>query len=274
VTAPPVPGFSLKVSRADAHLCALDLELASWRKNEPCRIIFEAQPDPSYYLLCAVDLKPVPDAVTLIIGDALQCLRTSLDHLVWQLTRDWSGIPEKSGHIEFPVFWDDADAFAEKGRGSRKIAGIHPDAKKIIVDLQPLQPGDSYTSSPLYRLHELNRRDKHRKLIVAVVTGEINQISVPGALNMHMGGLLATQSGTGQRLEENSVLGHVLKIPGLPDPAVDSEIRLMLDIAIDEEGFPLMEWSGFFRETVDWLEANVFGPLIPLLGIQGPDKVV
>jgi hypothetical protein len=268
---PEVPSFAFKMVRAEAHLIAMDLEIATWRKSDPCRIIFEPQPDSTHYLVRAVDLKPLPASFGLILGDTLQCLRTSLDHLVWQLTSDYSGIPETGqGRIEFPVHWGEGSF---NDRGQRAIAGIHPDAQSIITQLQPFHSGDRYTDSLLYRLHELNNRDKHRALMVTAMTGEVTRIHIPGVFNMFMGGLLAGPSPLGQRLDENPVLGFVLRLPGLPDPAeVDYETTVVVDIAIDEAPWPLTEWSQFFRTLTDWLFGNVIEPLVPFLGISGPNR--
>ena len=170
------------------------------------------------------------------------------------------------GRIEFPVYWDDPSSFENRGR--RAIELIDPDAQKIIADIQPFHRGDDYASSPLYRLHELNNRDKHRALLVSVLQGAVSDLTVTGILTMHMGGGLLTPSPpAAQRLDNDSVIGFIPMVPGMPpDPSqMNTDIALMLDIALDEPGFPLMEWSGFFQETWAWLVDHVFRPLVPFL---------
>ena len=101
--------------------------------------------------------------LSVLAGEVVHQLRSSLEHAVWQLVVHNGGSP-KDGLTGFPVYWDKAQYLK---RGRPKIGGINTAAAAIIEGLQPFRP--DYSSDPLYLLNEMWNRDKHRLLNVALV---------------------------------------------------------------------------------------------------------
>jgi hypothetical protein len=98
-------------------------------------------------------------------GDIVNNLRSSLDHLVYQLADafDPNCDPRVLETISFPIGEDLAEY---KSLKRRIVKVIHPDAIKLIDDLKPYKSGDN----PLWLLNKLNNISKHRMLLTV---GEI-----------------------------------------------------------------------------------------------------
>jgi hypothetical protein len=96
----------------------------------------------------------------LIVGDAVSCLRGSLDHLAYALTLVAGGTLNERAN--FPVIGVDNGS----GRKSFNLAvnGITEHAVPIIKSLQPYHSGDAYKSTKLWQLHRLWNIDKHRRI--------------------------------------------------------------------------------------------------------------
>jgi hypothetical protein len=105
-------------------------------------------------------LLEVPVHISLIAGDAIYNMRSSLDQLVWSLAR-LKGIPERTA---FPII-DGAVLTADKLKSFNKsLKDVPPGAVSEIAALQPHHRGAAYKSHPLWRLNEICNLDKHRRI--------------------------------------------------------------------------------------------------------------
>ena len=104
-------------------------------------------------------------SVYLMCGDYLQCLRTALDQAVWSLIYHRTGIDSKSS--EFPVFREPLNADTIR-KFNTKTKGLSTPAIDYIKSIQPYNrpAGAPIGIDPLWRIHELNRIDKHRRIAV------------------------------------------------------------------------------------------------------------
>jgi hypothetical protein len=125
----------------------------------------DAKPDQAGGLLIA--MKPVPESLCAIAGDALQDLRSALDHEVHRMAvavkgKNWSGL----GECAFPLYREEGPY--EKARQDR--IGALPDEVKEVIDRLQLfrDPRDPETEN-LELLNELARVDRHRLLHLAVM---------------------------------------------------------------------------------------------------------
>ena len=102
--------------------------------------------------------KPIPDSFSLIIGDAVHNLRSSLDQLMWEVLAPFSPDPEK---VQFP-FCKKADRLKSviKNREAH-LAG--PQVIKAIEDAKPYPCSDN----TLFGIHQMDIADKHKLLIEA-----------------------------------------------------------------------------------------------------------
>jgi hypothetical protein len=149
------------------------------RWHQACLDSLREKPDPDesgYY--CAWIDAPEIDAqrLSLSIGDCLQCFRSTLDHLAFELAAAFT-VPmtddiEKDS--EFPIL-SDVDRHGNYGKGpdkwrdsgASKVRGTDSDAQAVIEGLQPYHRGQAYETDTLWRLGHLNNIDKHRAIHVA-----------------------------------------------------------------------------------------------------------
>jgi len=202
----------LKTTRAKVHLEHLREQLAVFCK-EPCQFIREDDLENQLHVI-RMKIHNVPDAIPLIAGDLLYCLRASLDQLVWCLAKinATPGYPEGT---QFPIL-EQRDA----PRFNRQTSGVPAKAIEIIESLQPYNApsADAVRSHLLWRLNKLCNIDKHMRIIVHGVTGIVKWdtfvvsdpptefIKVDDSLVMKMPLLLKDQMAPNPRIPEFKVL--------------------------------------------------------------------
>jgi len=111
----------------------------------------------------ATEREPQPEHWPLLAGEAIQNLRSALDHLVYAA----SGGEERT---QFPIF-DEASEFA--ARSPSMLKGVPNATKDVIEGAQPyrLAPQDPSAES-LALLRRLSNADKHR--VLATVTTAVH----------------------------------------------------------------------------------------------------
>ena len=108
---------------------------------------------------------------SLILGDAVHCLRSALDHLVFQLSAREQGPKLNERKTMFFI----ADTREDWKTGSKRWLGqVHPDDLRIIERYQGYHRIDESISigpyfHPLVMLRELDETDKHRLLNTVAV---------------------------------------------------------------------------------------------------------
>lgn len=96
--------------------------------------------------------------IGLIAGDFICNLRSSLDHLAWDLAR--IGNKKRSSQICFPICSEDTPESQAKIK--RATTGIPSPAIAVMKSLQPYNSGKAYKSDHLWRLNFLWNTNKHR----------------------------------------------------------------------------------------------------------------
>jgi hypothetical protein len=136
-------------------------------EEEPDAFFYDLDPSSGWWTL-RLKVKPVPSEIPFMIGDILHNLRSTLDHLVWQLTiangktPDSFPLDKKSNwaKTQFPMT-DTAGGFAKSAES--QLWGVSQQSRNYIDSFQPYktatQPGDV---SLLRVLRELSNIDKHR----------------------------------------------------------------------------------------------------------------
>jgi hypothetical protein len=104
----------------------------------------------------------LPNGIRLGVREALLNLRAPLDHLAQELAILQCG--EANRQTAFP-FGRTKDAFEREL--PKKTKKMSPEAIKLITDCQPYPRSNDYPGGNdiLFALHELNRRDKHFRLV-------------------------------------------------------------------------------------------------------------
>lgn len=155
-------GVRVKMNRAAEHLEVLNKEIARFLASNPYRISRERHSDgnsSTYTFRVHVINDPPDDILSPVMGDALQNMRSALDHIVWQI-----GLKEKRNpnrRLAFPIVRT-PDDFQEV-RGKREFKEIDTLALDAIEKLQPYKRGD-VDRDPLLIVHELARLDRHQTL--------------------------------------------------------------------------------------------------------------
>lgn len=155
----------LKVERAKQHIMDLKERVCIYRESKPYGIGTKPHEiaEIKHTTLYIASIRPIPNDFPLIIGDAVHNLRSSLDHLAWQLVSAGGGAPDK--HTYFPICYgpQGSQQYAS-AIGSGEIKMMRPGAEKLIGAIQPYKTGDD----TLWRINELDRIDKHRLVLTVI----------------------------------------------------------------------------------------------------------
>jgi len=152
----------LKVNRAKDHIIELHDAIEVFLASDPYKIVAEDNTQTGERTFYVHYVKKIPPEFSTIIGDALQNLRSALDHLAYHLVSVGPGGRcggKRAKHIYFPIFESAAQYEAEK---MGKIEGMGDAAIKAIDAVEPYKRGNGWA---LWDMHSMNNRDKHSLLI-------------------------------------------------------------------------------------------------------------
>lgn len=181
----PLDGVRAKVERAKEHFEYLAVRVDEFLAMEPYGYTVAADPRTGDNVVVATVKDRPPLVWGVIIGDVVHNLRSSLDHLVYQLIVLNGDTPDRRS--EFPIF---SSVKEYEASGEAKVKKVAPAAQKIIKKLVPDPTKGSVDDHPLWLIHELNRLDKHQVLTVvggAVATPR-TQIGGTGVIRRLIGG--------------------------------------------------------------------------------------
>lgn len=131
-------------------------------KGNPGKMLRQADSPEDNPVFRFVSNGPIPARFGLIVGDALQNLRSSLDYLVWELVLAANGHPSKDNM--FPICSTEELFMQQVSRG--RLAGMSPDAVAEVKSLQPYHLGQDFNKSILWALDELVNVNKHRRILL------------------------------------------------------------------------------------------------------------
>jgi hypothetical protein len=145
-----------KLKRGIEHVRTLLDEVRSYEKTDA--YLFSSEREISsetevVYRCFATRQVAMPMHWPLLAGEAIQNLRSALDHLVYE---------KSGGSTSFPIFTD-RRKYEEKAPG--RLRGVPEEARAQISEFQPFRftPEDA-RHHPLAQLSSLSNRDKHRVL--------------------------------------------------------------------------------------------------------------
>lgn len=183
----PLPeDLSVKIARAERHVRELDDACRSFADSGALELVpVEGEghvPEFSSWGVKVRQIKPTPTEIPAIFGDAIQCIRSTLEYLARALVESNGGTPmDKAGAAgtTFPV------VNTSPPKGLQIGGGVDPGALSLVEDLQPYQ-GPRSDREGLARLHSLSVADKHR--VLQVVT---SGTALPSALLLYAGSSVA-----------------------------------------------------------------------------------
>lgn len=239
----------LKVKRAKKHIADLDAANRAFYESRPYEPGAKKHPQfPQVLQLYVAKAKPIPPEISLICGDALNCLNAALDHLAWQLVIAAGGKLHRG--IKFP-FAESIEKYKIESPG--KVKGMSQEAIRCIDALKPYKGGND----ALWQLHKLNNADKHRLLITvgsAVVAVGILARRMPALQPLVDHGYELIPDSV-IPLKEGEVVWEIL------GPQPDDNFELSYAIAFGEpeiiEGKPvfetLVQFSNLVESVIDML---------------------
>ena len=110
--------------------------------------------------------EPVPARFGLIFGECLQCMRSSLDYLIWELVLAAGGTPDRLNMFPVALNQKDYDHSLSK---RHRLDGLTDAMKAEIYQLQPLLEDDP-AASVLAVLDDLAIINRHRRVILTSLT--------------------------------------------------------------------------------------------------------
>lgn len=241
----------IKIERAEEHIRDLELAVNAFLNGPPPPYEVGTKADPQtgdliYYI---VSIRPTPFKLAAITGDALQNLRSAMDHLVYQLVLANGGKPTR--YTSFPISPNATKYMSPESR--RKVEGIRQEAKKAIDALKPYKGGND----TLWHLHQLNNIDKHRLIMTVGATDRAHSVTpatmeqIRKTWNGSHPGVPLPSSITGYAFFEPSRTPHfplkagdeLIRLP--VDSELNKQMKFLFDIAFGESevvhGQPLLE---------------------------------
>jgi hypothetical protein len=162
-----------KIGRARRHLRELHDTIQAFFDDHPFTWSHETDLDTGDLIFKMKRCAPIPRQIPLVIGDVLQNLRSSLDHLVWHLVEANGKRPTDNN--AFP-FSKSAQSYQQTAR--MRLKGIPDAAVKLIEQSKPYPGGDE----DLYSLHSLNNHDKHRMILVVGAAHVVSEVESRGKI--------------------------------------------------------------------------------------------
>lgn len=171
--------FGRKLARAEVHIEGVEAAFTTWRSNG--YRTFEETDGKGKTTAYAQLVRPLPEDVPLLIGDAAQCLLNALDHLGFALAtaNQPGGLTEAQ---------EEASQFPIQRRCPRNDKGVvtphpgiamwNPCAQTAVSVMQPYLGQHGLNAHPLWLLRDLANRDKHRALTVTAFGQSINEFTI------------------------------------------------------------------------------------------------
>jgi hypothetical protein len=183
----------LKIERADKHIDDLYDVLKGFLSSD----FYSVRIDKNYWfndLIIDISKDFPKEVASLMLGDAIHNLRSSLDVLMRQTVINMNGIPSKK--TAFP-FADSREKLIEETNSRLKEPAMEEVRDFIIDEIKPYQTGNY----PLWAIHDLDIRDKHHFIIPVIELMLFRDIRFDDEKQVAHSRNVFTQSSTSVRLE-------------------------------------------------------------------------
>ena len=155
----PFHGAKLKIERANQHINDLYLQWREFSNTGPYSVLVENDSDTRDSVLQISMDQPAPEAILLIVGDAIHNLMCALDFCMNEM--EFAILGKRTKYTKFPVY-DTRDELVAAAKGGLKYKTTKAVLDHIVDAVQPYKRG---RGEPLWSLHALDIEDKHRLLI-------------------------------------------------------------------------------------------------------------
>jgi len=151
----------VKIERAEKHIKDFGLACQSFFEANQYRIGRKDDPQTRQCTFYVTSVPEIPPEIAVIAGDAFHSLRSALDYLAWGLV-EASGNTPVEGVTGYPICESPSKYKTEH---IRKVEGMRKEAIDFVNGTEPYKGGHKDPSNTLWRIHELDKIDKHRFLI-------------------------------------------------------------------------------------------------------------
>lgn len=239
-----------KLAHAECHIRKLEALLSDWDSDG--HRIFEQTNSEGEHQLCCEMLKPLSDELGLVVGDALQALRNTLDNLAFALAKTHTpGLtPEQEEEVSFPI----PRRQTPIALGHPAIALMSQGAQNDLCALTPNPARNQLDQHPLWLLNKTANRDKHREIPTAAVAFAVQEMKIgiageSGYIDyLQMKGNQLLQMGANPSIVAVWGRGSTLK------PHIRSGVNVIFDKGIEVEnrlvGQTLRLFHDYIRDTV------------------------
>jgi hypothetical protein len=182
------------------------------------------------------------------MGDCLHNLRSSLDHLAWQLVLADGGTP--TTRTDFPIF--KCEGLFREHKKSKKaptgvVGGVSQQAAALIESLQPYNRTDgSPEEHPLWVVHHLNIIDKHRRLSLTTLGRTNTQTTLTNAAGHPIFALQLLDHPQGAGPVDDGA--EVAAFPILDNPEMKVKVEGAAFVALKEATMPSHRPIGYIIE--------------------------
>jgi hypothetical protein len=198
-----------RIDRANYHIKELPPFISQFERENPKLGGHGLDPnDPRQIIVVAGRRNEPPPILSIVAGEALYLLRSTLDQIVAALLVSVHGVASASltDNSSFMICRDDpilnpAKHTAKHASYWGQVPGISIEARTIINDAQPCKGADEVIrlNHPLAILDRLNNIDKHRNLIGLGHLAALRRVNIgptmgPFILNVHSDALAGTSN--------------------------------------------------------------------------------
>lgn len=222
----PLDGPRLKTARAREQLDAFRDEQLAYFRREPYYTVSKFEPERGEYVIRYRVIEPPPPRLSVLIGDVVHNLSSTLEHLAWQLV-----IASGNDPIErvtgFPIF-ESQPNYAKLAPAM--VQGIKPE---FVTEIERLQPynREPPESDPLAVLRYLWNRDKHRLLVTTNAFVKDAVFGVRALRDIDLGMALTLSPHV---IEDGAEFAAIPATVTGPDPQVDVKGHGRVDVAFAE----------------------------------------
>ncbi len=257
----PFDDIGSKLQRAEKHIKDFGIAVERFKKTNPYEIVRQPDPEPGKRIYDVKRADAVPPIIRATAGDVLQNLRTALDYIACGVVKANGGEPTADTY--FPILKKAPTAEQLETAFNGKVKGASKDAINKIASLKPYQGGDDV----LWRLHMLNKIDKHRLLMAA--QSSMSRLNFDGPIRREPDGFPDVE----RTLSETFVpipggfplkQGNQIVIELLPTQ-LDQNMQFFIEIAIYEPD--IIEGRGLTKILLESLRAvwKIAGDFVPFL---------
>jgi hypothetical protein len=163
----PFAGIAEKLKRAEQNIVNLKAEIDLFVQGGEYPVLPHPNSEEWEKAKAYHRDKRIPLRFSVLAGEVVHHLRSCFDHVVWHFSAGRVTTRNENA-IEFPVLDSDPAGNKNKvGEYNRKIQAIaNPDVIALIKKMQPYEVGSHIANHALLIIHNMDRFDKHRELVI------------------------------------------------------------------------------------------------------------